>query len=131
MTSNGGSRFKRITDPRARDRLHPDCRMTKESPMKPAKPRILTINGGSSSIKLGLCQVGEPLKERLYGKVDRIGLSDTNLTFSDPTGNQQDSHIGWSAACNAPRPSWSPMSCWMSCIASARTPRNISPARLS
>ena len=30
--------------------------------MKPADPRILTINGGSSSIKFALYQMGEPLK---------------------------------------------------------------------
>ena len=59
--------------------------------MKPANPRILTINGGSSSIKFALYQVGEPLKRGLSGKVDRIGLSGTNLTFHDPASNQQDS----------------------------------------
>ena len=56
--------------------------------MKPANPRILTINGGSSSIKFALYQVGEPLKRGLYGKVDRIGLSGTNLTFNDPARKQ-------------------------------------------
>src|ERR1039458_900091 len=65
----------RITGPRARNWLRSDCRMTKESSMKPANPRILTINGGSSSIKFALYQVEEPLKRGLYGKVDRIGLS--------------------------------------------------------
>lgn len=59
--------------------------------MKPSQTCILTINGGSSSIKFALYQTGEPLERRLYGKVDRIGLSGTNLTFNDPTGNQQDS----------------------------------------
>ena len=53
--------------------------------MKSADPRILTINGGSSSIKFALYQVEEPLKRGLYGKVDRIGLSGTNLTFNEPT----------------------------------------------
>ena len=52
---------------------------------------VLTINGGSSSIKFALYQTGEPLKRGLYGKVDRIGLSGTNLTFHDPTRNQPDS----------------------------------------
>ena len=52
---------------------------------------VLTINGGSSSIKFALYQTVEPLKRTLYGKVDRIGLSGTNLTFNDPTTNQQDS----------------------------------------
>jgi acetate kinase len=47
---------------------------------------ILIINGGSSSIKFALYQVGEPLKRMLYGKIDRIGLSGTNLTFQDADG---------------------------------------------
>ena len=54
-------------------------------------PSVLTINGGSSSIKFALYQTGEPLKRGLYGKVDRIGLSGTNLTFNDPTGKGQGS----------------------------------------
>src|ERR1039458_1586680 len=49
------------------------------------------MNGGSSSIKFALYQVGEPLKRGLHGKVDRIGLSGTNLTFNDSIGKQQDS----------------------------------------
>jgi acetate kinase len=59
--------------------------------MKPASPSILTINGGSSSIKFALYQVGEPLKRGLHGTVDRIGMSGTNLTFHDPATNHQDS----------------------------------------
>jgi acetate kinase len=47
---------------------------------------ILTINGGSSSIKFALYQIEEPLKRGLYGKIDRIGLSGTNLTFYDADG---------------------------------------------
>jgi acetate kinase len=53
------------------------------------KPSILAINGGSSSIKFVLYQTGELLERKLYGKVDRIGLSGTNLAFKDPNGNQQ------------------------------------------
>ncbi len=56
---------------------------------------ILTINGGSSSIKFALYQVEEQLKRGLYGKVDRIGLSGTNLKFNYQTRDQQDS-------CNVP-----------------------------
>jgi acetate kinase len=55
------------------------------------KSSILTINGGSSSIKFALYQAGEPLKRGLYGEVDRIGLSGTNLTFSAPAKDQQES----------------------------------------
>ena len=57
--------------------------MTKESSTKPASPLILTINGGSSSIKFALYQEDGPLKRVLYGKVDRIGLPGTILTFND------------------------------------------------
>ena len=53
---------------------------------------LLTINGGSSSIRFALFDVGEPLRRLLDGKVDRIGLSGTNLTFKDATGQSQNSH---------------------------------------
>jgi acetate kinase len=57
--------------------------------MKKDAPSILTINGGSSSIKFALYSIGEPLKRKLYGKIDRIGLSGTNLTFHDADGKPQ------------------------------------------
>jgi acetate kinase len=57
--------------------------------MKTAEPCILTINGGSSSIKFALYQGGKPLRRGLSGKVDRIGLSGTNLTFHDTDGQEQ------------------------------------------
>lgn len=59
--------------------------------MKPLNPYILTINGGSSSIKFALYQVGEALERGLYGKIDRIGLSGMNLTVNYPITNHQDS----------------------------------------
>lgn len=49
---------------------------------------ILTINGGSSSIKFALFQTGEQLKRKLHGKIDQIGLPDTNLNYTDPTTDQ-------------------------------------------
>jgi acetate kinase len=61
--------------------------------MKMAKQYILSINGGSSSIKFALYRVEEPLQRRLYGKVDRIGLGGTNLTFHDPDGKPQASLV--------------------------------------
>jgi acetate kinase len=71
--------------------------------MKPSNPSILTINGGSASIKFALYQTDELPRRWLYGKVDRIGLAGTNLTFNDLTQNQQGSRIikasdHWSAA---------------------------------
>jgi acetate kinase len=59
--------------------------------MKPANPSILTINGGSSSIKFAEYQLGEPLNRSLHGTVDRIGMSGTNLTCQLPGTNQHDS----------------------------------------
>mgnify|MGYP003385885472 FL=1 len=50
---------------------------------------ILTINGGSSSIKFALYQIGEPLVRTLHGKIDRIGFPDTSLEFNDRIRNQQ------------------------------------------
>jgi len=54
---------------------------------------VLTINGGSSSIKFALYQTGEPLEHSFHGTVDRIGLPGTNVTFSDSTGKQKGSVI--------------------------------------
>ena len=48
---------------------------------------ILTINGGSSSIRFALYRGREPLELRLSGKIDRIGLSGTHLTSSTPAGD--------------------------------------------
>jgi len=59
--------------------------------VKPASPCILTINGGSSSIKFAVYQAGEPLQQKLHGTVDRIGMMGTTLTFDDQITHQQDS----------------------------------------
>jgi len=66
--------------------------MTEGSSTQPSDARILTINGGSSSIKFALYQIRQLLKRGLYGKVDRIGLGGTNLEFHDPATNQQETH---------------------------------------
>jgi len=47
--------------------------------MKPADPRILTINGGSSSIKFALFEVGGSLRRILEGEIERIGLPEAAL----------------------------------------------------
>jgi len=39
--------------------------------MKPANPRILTINGGSSSIKFALFEPGDSLRRILEGVISR------------------------------------------------------------
>jgi acetate kinase len=57
--------------------------------MKPANPHILTINGGSSSIRFAVYEASETPRRRLAGKIDRIGSSGTNLIVTDPSGKPQ------------------------------------------
>jgi acetate kinase len=52
-------------------------------------PLILTVNGGSSSIKFAVYEAGETPRRRLDGKIDRIGSSGTNLIVNDPAGKPQ------------------------------------------
>ena len=47
--------------------------------MNPANARILTINGGSSSIKFALFEAGESLQRILAGGIDRIGQPEATL----------------------------------------------------
>ena len=57
--------------------------------MKPAKPHILTINGGSSSIKFALFEAGGSLCRILKGGIDRIGQPEATLRVkgSKPADN--------------------------------------------
>src|ERR1035437_5819533 len=57
--------------------------------MKSALPCVLTINGGSSSVRFAFYEAGDALRRQLDGKIDRICLSGTNLVVSDPSGNPQ------------------------------------------
>ena len=47
--------------------------------MKPVSPRILTINGGSSSIKFAVFEAGDSLRRILEGGIERIGLPEATL----------------------------------------------------
>ncbi len=67
--------------------------MKKKLSMKPTNTNILTINGGSSSIKFALYKSGKSLKKSFNGSVDRVGLPGTNLTFSESDGKPKDSLI--------------------------------------
>jgi acetate kinase len=57
--------------------------------MNPASPRILTINGGSSSIKFALFEAGNSLRRILEGGIERIGLPAPTLRVKgvDQTDN--------------------------------------------
>ncbi len=52
--------------------------------MHPAKPRILTINGGSSSIKFKLFEAGDLLLPILEGGIERIGRPEAAIRMKGP-----------------------------------------------
>src|SRR5271170_1098522 len=52
--------------------------------MKPATPCILTINGGSSSIKFALFEAAGALKRILSGQIEGIGFSQSVLKVKGP-----------------------------------------------
>ncbi len=54
--------------------------------MRTAGRCVLTINGGSSSIRFAVYDAGETPRRRLHGKIDRIGLNGTTLLVGDPVG---------------------------------------------
>jgi acetate kinase len=54
---------------------------------------VLTINGGSSSIKFALYRRGDPPRRGLEGKIDRIGLPGTSFAFHDRSGDQRESQV--------------------------------------
>ena len=60
---------------------------TVEVPREP--PALLTINGGSSSIRFAVYAAGEAPRQLLAGKVDRIGVGGTHLILDDPAGGPQ------------------------------------------
>ncbi|MEO9228557.1 MAG: acetate/propionate family kinase [Devosia sp.] len=52
--------------------------------MTPANGRILTINGGSSSIKFAIFEGSSPFLRTLHGGIERIGVQGTTLTVKGP-----------------------------------------------
>ena len=49
-------------------------------------PSVLTVNGGSSSIKFALFTAGEPPRRTLAGAIERVGLADPVLTVKASEG---------------------------------------------
>ncbi len=47
-------------------------------------PSILTLNGGSSSIRFAVFAAKRPLRRLLQGKLERIGSADASLTIEHP-----------------------------------------------
>ena len=58
--------------------------------MKKEQAFILTINGGSSSVKFALYRLGKIPIRLLNGKIDRIGLEDSTLSFNNEKGVHED-----------------------------------------
>jgi acetate kinase len=55
-------------------------------------PSVLTINGGSSSIRFAIFEAGQPPRRLLQGKMDRIGSAEPSLTV-DHGGDSAPTHI--------------------------------------
>ena len=53
--------------------------------MERRNPHVLTINGGSSSIKFALFEAGNPLRRILGGEIERIGLPAATLKMKGLT----------------------------------------------
>ena len=64
--------------------------MKKLSSTKPTLNTVLTINGGSSSIKFALYQNDGSFNRLLDGKIDRIGLPDSKLSYSEEKENRNE-----------------------------------------
>ena len=60
--------------------------------MQPVPPRILCINGGSSSIKFAVYQDGPVMQRLLYGQIDRIGQPRARLTCRHVANQHRASH---------------------------------------
>jgi acetate kinase len=56
----------------------------------PERSRILTINGGSSSLKFALFERTDPSARLLSGRVDRIGLEDARWVMAQADGNRKE-----------------------------------------
>ena len=73
--------------------------------MKTADPHILTINGGSSSIKFALFEAGDSPVRILRGVIDRIGMPGSTLRVegTDASGNFEPRHSRLSRQRGEPR----------------------------
>lgn len=57
--------------------------------MKSIKNNLLTINGGSSSIKFALYETEGSLKQLLYGEIENIGTKNAVVNFDDAINNKK------------------------------------------
>ena len=55
-----------------------------------SRPYILTINGGSSSLKFAVYTAAEPVERILSGRVERVGTGEPRLIVSDGGGRRRE-----------------------------------------
>jgi acetate kinase len=58
--------------------------------VRSSSPFVLTINGGSSSIRFAIYEARDPLLLQLKGKIDRIGLHGTKLVIKNAGESAQE-----------------------------------------
>lgn len=56
-------------------------------------PVLLTVNAGSSSVKWALFQLGDSPVRAAWGRIERIGLPDGNVTMTDESAGQEQRDI--------------------------------------
>jgi acetate kinase len=71
--------------------------MTSQSKETSHPPRVLTVNGGSSSIKFALFEAGQDLRRVLEGRIERIGLPEATFRIKGEAAADN-----FSRKCNAP-----------------------------
>ena len=59
--------------------------------MESSKSFVLTINGGSSSIKFALYEIERSLEQLFYGEIESIGTKNPKLSFNNTITNQKNS----------------------------------------
>jgi acetate kinase len=64
-------------------KLSPQKKATRRKPVGAPARVVLTVNGGSSSIKFALYRADSPTTRLLSGKIERIGLPKSTLTVRD------------------------------------------------
>src|SRR4051812_41158725 len=55
-----------------------------------ARPYVLPINGGSSSLKFAVFAAADPIERVLSGRVERIGHEESRLVVSEADGTRRE-----------------------------------------
>jgi acetate kinase len=69
------------------------ARSSRIAPIRADRPCILTINGGSSSLKFALFAMADRPARLLSGRVERIGMPSSRLVMADADGRQEESAV--------------------------------------